>query len=189
MRIKVGWFLAYKALNSLFAGLSLGALFVIYADLEPSVFSIGGLALAVCALLLAQLYAQMMNVRSFFAITALIEVAMLVNVAVYLVRPNGAALAIYCIYQFIFVFGSYLLRAETLFLSAVRTLTLIDSAKQIGYIAGLGASALFYSLYDAPKTDQVWLLHTVLFALQATIVAAVFASFTRDKSPKYLEYP
>ena len=39
-------FIIYKWFNSLFLGVSIGSVFTIYEPLEPSVYSLGGIALA-----------------------------------------------------------------------------------------------------------------------------------------------
>ena len=39
------WFIRYKFFNSLFLGLSVGAIFTLYAPLEPSIYSLGGVFL------------------------------------------------------------------------------------------------------------------------------------------------
>ncbi len=44
--IRFGWFLAYKFFNSLFLGLSIGAVFTLYEPLSPAIFSAGGIGLA-----------------------------------------------------------------------------------------------------------------------------------------------
>ena len=44
--IRPAAFIRYKFLNSLFLGLSVGAVFVLYTPLSPAVFSAGGIGLA-----------------------------------------------------------------------------------------------------------------------------------------------
>ena len=58
------------------------------------------------------------------------------------------ALFVYIGYQITFMFGSYLIRGETLLLKKDRLLTLVDVAKQFGYLIGLGLSFLFYKFIE-----------------------------------------
>ena len=50
-KIRFNWFLAYKFFNSLFLGLSIGAVFTLYEPLSPAIFSAGGIGLALATLL------------------------------------------------------------------------------------------------------------------------------------------
>ena len=49
-------FILYKWFNSLFLGVSIGSVFTIYEPLEPSVYSLGGIALAVAMIIVAKFY-------------------------------------------------------------------------------------------------------------------------------------
>ena len=51
-------FVIYKFLNSLFMGTSIGCIFTIYMPLEPSIYSIGGIVLALGSILIATQYAK-----------------------------------------------------------------------------------------------------------------------------------
>ncbi len=62
----------YKLLNSLFFGLSTGSVFILYAPLKPSIYSLGGIVLALGLLVVAKWYERMMNRRVFFAIALLL---------------------------------------------------------------------------------------------------------------------
>ena len=48
-------FLFYKLLNSSFTGLSIGILFKIYEPLDPEIYSIGGMVLAVAMIVVAKI--------------------------------------------------------------------------------------------------------------------------------------
>ena len=71
MKLNKDFFLIYKLFNSLFTGLSIGMLFTIYKPLDPSVYSLGGMALAILMLLLAKLYDRLLNINSFFNVFTL----------------------------------------------------------------------------------------------------------------------
>ena len=49
-------FILYKWFNSLFLGVSIGSVFTIYEPLEPSVYSLGGIALAAAMIIVAKFY-------------------------------------------------------------------------------------------------------------------------------------
>jgi hypothetical protein len=183
MRINVSWFLAYKTINSLFAGLSLGAIIGIYAALEPETFSIGGAALAIGTFFVALCYSFLMKIKAFFVITIAVELAVLCAIIFCLIDPNSYAIVaiIYICYQVSFLFGGYLLRAETLFLRRVTLLSRLDALKQIGYIAGLIASYFFYAALNETKTDKIWLLHWLLLAVEIATIAFALLAFNAPK--------
>jgi hypothetical protein len=88
-------------------------------------------------------------------------------------------------YQLTFIFGGYLVRAETLVAKDKELLGKIDVNKQIGYLVGLAASYFFYKAleYGFEITDskiQIGILHYFLISLQALIVFLLIASFTRE---------
>jgi len=116
LKLNPKWYLRYKFLNSLFLGLSVGAIFTIYAPLKPSIYSIGGIALAIGMLFIARLYHKILTISWFYRISLLVELVLLVVIVVFLIRPYTyqTALLVYLGYQLTFVFGSYLVRAETL---------------------------------------------------------------------------
>ena len=90
------------------------------------------------------------------------------------------ALFVYIVYQIIFTFGSYLFRAETLFLRDTSLLTKLDSYKQVGYILGMAISYLFYRAMDSKNNfEQVYELHYMLIIVQAFIIYFVFKSFKK----------
>ena len=55
-------FIKYKLINSLFLGISVGSIFTIYTPLEPSIYSIGGILLALAMLFTAKLYSKIINI-------------------------------------------------------------------------------------------------------------------------------
>jgi len=59
-------FLKYKFLNSFFLGISLGTIFVLYEPLKPSIYSLGGIALALGMLGVAKLYEKIMTLAYFY---------------------------------------------------------------------------------------------------------------------------
>jgi hypothetical protein len=182
MKLIPKYFFVYKALNSLFLGLSIGSIFTIYAPLKPEVYSIGGVLLAFGTLIIANLYAKILNIEWFFKISFFIEIILLGMIVVFLILPYDYMLAlfVYSIYQVIFTFGSYLVRSETLFLNEIELLSKLDSFKQIGYIAGMGASYLFYRSIDFKNNfEQVYELHYILLFVQILIIYFVYKSFKK----------
>lgn len=179
-------FLIYKLLNSSFTGLSIGILFKIYEPLDPEIYSIGGMVLAVAMIVIAKFYEKLLNIQSFYRISLFVEAVMLLTVISFLVLGYSltSALVIYCGYQLTFIFGGYLVRAETLVTHRKELLSKIDMLKQTGYLVGLGASFLFYKLLDlgleiTVPNDQIIVLHYVLILLQSVILLLVISSFKK----------
>ena len=179
-------FLIYKLLNSSFTGLSIGILFKIYEPLDPEIYSIGGMVLAVAMIVIAKFYEKLLNIQSFYRISLFVEAVMLLTVISFLVLGYSltSALVIYCGYQLTFIFGGYLVRAETLVTHRKELLSKIDMLKQAGYLVGLGASFLFYKLLDlgleiTVPNDQIIVLHYVLILLQSIILLLVISSFKK----------
>jgi putative membrane protein len=182
MKLVPRYFFAYKALNSLFLGLSIGSVFIIYAPLKPEVYSIGGVVLALGTLIIANLYSKILNVKWFFRISLFVELVLLLMIIVFLLTPYNYSLAllIYIGYQVLFAFGSYLVRSETLFLNKTILLTKLDSFKQLGYIAGMALSYIFYRFLEQKSNfEQVYDLHYILFANQIVIIYLVLKSFKK----------
>lgn len=182
MKLIPKYFFVYKALNSLFLGLSIGSIFTIYAPLKPEVYSIGGVVLALGTLVVANLYSKILNIEWFFKISLFVEFILFGMIVVFLISPYNYMLAlfVYIVYQIIFTFGSYLFRAETLFLRDTSLLTKLDSYKQVGYILGMGTSYLFYRTMDLKNNfEQVYELHYMLIIVQAFIIYFVFKSFKK----------
>jgi hypothetical protein len=174
-------FLVYKFLNSLFLGLSIGAIFTIYVPLKPIVYSIGGIALALGLMFVAFFYEKILNIKSFFIISLVVEVVMALTIVTFLVFSYSYAIAlvVYVAYQFTFIFGSYLVRVETLILKTDNLLKKVDISKQSGYLVGLLGSFAFYKLVEnIDKGAQVYNLHFILLALQVTIILSLVKSFS-----------
>ena len=179
-------FLIYKLLNSSFTGLSIGILFKIYEPLDPEIYSIGGMVLAVAMIVIAKFYERLLNIQSFYRISLFVEAVMLLTVISFLVLGYSltSALVIYCGYQLTFIFGGYLVRAETLVTHRKELLSKIDMLKNAGYLVGLGASFLFYKVLDmgleiTVPNDQIIVLHYVLILLQSIILLLVISSFKK----------
>jgi len=180
------WFIRYKFFNSLFLGLSVGAIFTLYTPLDPSVYSLGGVVLAMGMLVVARFYHHILNASWFFKISLLVEVVLLVAMLyfIYASYSYQTALMLYIGYQVTFVFGSYLVRVETLLLQSDALLTKVDTAKQLGYLLGMGLSYLFYKLlihYGIENAqEQVFVLHYILIVLELVVISLVFKSFKRS---------
>lgn len=180
-------YLRYKFFNALFTGMVGGSVFTIYATLSPSTFSIGGILLALGMMGMAYVYHRLMNLRTFFRFTLASELIMLLMVGYYLLFSTHimSALVIYVAYQFSFVFGGYLVRAETHFARHARVMGWIDVAKQQGSLAGLALSYGFYKLIEyygiTKATEQVYNLHFVLLVLECMIIVALLVSFKKNR--------
>ncbi|WP_293446305.1 hypothetical protein [Persephonella sp.] len=174
----------YKFVNSLFTGLSIGSIFTIYAPLKPSIFSVGGVLLAIGMLIVAKFYEKLMTLRIFFFIALFVELVILILVSYFLIKPYtySTALFVYAGYQLTFVFGSYLVRSETLFLRKKRLLSLVDIYRQAGYLLGLVVSFLFYKSLDIffmvkANQEKVYDIHFVLLGVEVLIIVLLIRSF------------
>ena len=141
--IRPAAFIRYKFLNSLFLGLSVGAVFVLYSPLSPTVFSAGGLGLAVGTLIVATQYRRILAPAWFFRLSLLVELITLSGVAAVLILPIEAPLAlfVYIGYQITFSLGSYLSARPD---GAVDQLRRLDVAKQTGYLLGMAVARTLY---------------------------------------------
>ena len=151
MTLKDKAFLYYKLFNSSFTGLSIGIIFTIYQPLEDtSIYSIGGMVLAAGMLVIAKFYDRLLNINSFFRISLFVELIILLTLLTFLYLKYSplSALLIYCGYQLTFIFGGYLVRAETLVAESKELLGKIDVNKQLGYLIGLGVSFVFYKILE-----------------------------------------
>ncbi len=173
-------------------GLTVGAIFTIYAPLEPSIFSIGGIVLALGMLLIAKFYEKILNLKTFFVISLFVEAVMLALILWYLLRPYGymTALVVYAGYQVTFMFGSYLVRAETLFLNRKKILSWLDMAKQIGYLAGMVISWIFYRMLETivgitDHAKEVYELHWLLLVTELVIIWLLVRSFEKIRYPTF----
>lgn len=183
-RIDARAFISYKFYNSLFTGLSVGSIFTIYTPLEPSLFSIGGVFLALAMLVIAKFYTKIMNRRYFYRISLAVEVVMLALVLYFLLFTYSytTALMVYLGYQFTFAFGSYLVRAETILFPRRQILTFLDVTKQKGYLAGMVVSFLFYKglehFYAVTENRlQVYALHFLLLAVELVTILYLLRAF------------
>ena len=173
----------YKLLNSLFFGLSVGSIFIIYTPLKPSVYSLGGVFLAISMFVVAKYYEKMINIKIFFQITLFVETIMIILILwfLYFSYSYMTALFVYISYQFTFAFGNYLVRAETIFLYRSKLLSLLDMAKQKGYLIGLLASYIFYKSLEfiniTDKQTQVYYIHILLLFLQIIVITLIIKSF------------
>ena len=96
------------------------------------------------------------------------------------------ALLVYIGYQVTFMFGSYLMRGETLILKKDRILTLVDMAKQFGYLVGLLLSFLFYKGIEyqfqiIDNQTQVFYIHYLLLFIELLVVIFLIRSFEKFK--------
>ena len=188
LRINNRNFIRYKFFNSLFLGTSIGSVFTIYSPLEPAVYSIGGIALAVSMLFIATLYSRILNINSFYKISLFVELVILCVIIVFLLFSFNyqIALIVYIGYQITFMFGSYLIRGETLLLKKDRLLTLVDVSKQLGYLVGLAASFLFYKLIEyqfqiIDNQTQVFYIHYFLLLIEILVILFLIKSFEKFK--------
>jgi hypothetical protein len=183
-RIRLRPFIKYRFFNSFFTGLSIGSIFIIYAPLQPSVYSLGGVFLALSMLLIAKFYSRIMNLRCFYLISMGVELVMLTLVLYFLLFSYSykTALFVYIGYQATFAFGSYLVRAETILIVKSEALTLIDVSRQKGYLAGMVVSYLFYKTMEelfniTQNGPQVYILHYLLFAVEAITIMYLVEAF------------
>ena len=179
-------YLKYKFLNSLFLGLSVGAIFVLYTPLMPWIYSLGGILLALSMLVVAKLYYKILNIEYFYKISLFIEFTLLFVMLYFLLNSYNylSAMVIYIGYQITFTFGSYLVRAETLLLKKAKFMELVDVTKQKGYLLGMLLSYLFYMALEhyadiTEKEMQVYYIHFVLVLLQIVIIISFIKSFRK----------
>lgn len=186
MKLKEQYFLWYKLINSSFTGLSVGIIFTIYKPLEdPAIYSIGGIILACAMLIIAKFYERLLNIHRFFQISIGVELIILITLLVFmsLQYTVTSALLVYIGYQFTFMFGNYLVRAETLVANDKELLGKIDINKQLGYLIGLGGSFLFYKTLEygfdiTEAKTQISILHYLLVVVQTVIILVLANSFT-----------
>ena len=186
--IRPAAFIRYKFLNSLFLGLSVGAVFVLYTPLSPAVFSAGGLGLAVGTLIVATQYRRILAPAWFFRLSLLVELITLSGVAAVLILPIEVPLAlfVYIGYQITFSLGNYLVRCETLLMVAVDQLRRLDVAKQAGYLLGMAVAWGLYTglerLADlTTEAAQVVSLHWLLLGVEVSVLIALWQAFNKDQ--------
>ena len=186
LKINQGAFVLYKFFNSLFLGVSVGSIFTIYTPLEPSVYSIGGIVLALGMLIVAKQYHKILNAIYFYQISLLVEFVILALIIGFLIFSYSyqTALFVYIGYQLTFIFGSYLVRAETLVLKKDDILTRVDTAKQIGYLLGMTVSYGFYKLLEFTlqindHQEQVYHLHFILLVVEIVVITFLVKAFKK----------
>lgn len=183
--IHLRFYCTYKLLNSLFLGVSLGTIFIIYAPLSPKTYSIGGISLALGAFILTLFYTKILQTKPYKRILLGLEVVPFGYILAYLLFPNTffGAIMIYALYQITFIFGDYLGRAETLIFSRKVILSALDKHKQIGYLLGLGIAFVFYTILESfgieQKEAQVYSIHFLLLLLQCAVFLTLFYSLKR----------
>ena len=187
LKIDQGAYVLYKLFNSLFLGLSVGSVFTIYTPLQPSVYSIGGIILAIGMLIVAKQYHKILNAKYFYIISLLVELVILFLIIGFLIFSYSyqTALWVYIGYQLTFIFGSYLVRAETLVLKEDDVLTRIDTAKQIGYLLGMAFSYGFYKLLIFAwqindHQEQVYKLHFILLVVEVMVICFLMKGFKKS---------
>lgn len=185
LQLRIRAFLKYKFFNSLFLGISVGSIFVLYSPLEPSIYSLGGIALAFGMIAVAKLYYKILNIEYFFKISLFVELVLLAIIGYFLLFSYNytSALIMYAGYQLSFTFGSYLVRAETLFLKKRAPISFVDVIKQKGYLVGMLLSWGFYKSLEFiginDKQEQVYTIHYLLFLLELLIIFSLLKSFQR----------
>ncbi|MBT3280421.1 MAG: hypothetical protein HOJ96_04695 [Campylobacteraceae bacterium] len=191
LKINTREFIKYKFLNSLFLGISVGSIFIIYSPLEPSIYSFGGILLALAMLFVAKLYSKILNIYYFYRISLFVEIITLILVSGFLIFSYSytTALLVYIGYQVTFTFGSYLVRAETVLLKKAKILTFLDVAKQKGYLAGMAISFIFYkaleNLFDISNNQiQVYNMHFLLFIMELFTIYILIKAFNNKKCQK-----
>jgi hypothetical protein len=126
-----------------------------------------------------------MTLGWFFRISLLVELVVLAMILWFLAFPYTwlTALLVYAGYQLTFSFGSYLVRAETLALEEDELLRRVDSAKQLGYLAGMALSWLLYKAFElsgiTDKQAKVYDLHWALLGVELLILFFLIRSFEK----------
>ena len=148
-------YIIYKFFNSLFLGTSIGSVFIIYSPLEPAIYSIGGIVLALGLMGVALFYEKILNIGYFYIISLFVEVVILAVLISFLIFSYSyeIALCVYIGYQLTFIFGSYLGRVETLLLKKKRILKAVDISKQAGYMIGLLLSYVVFLFIGIKASD------------------------------------
>ena len=148
-------YIIYKFFNSLFLGTSIGSVFIIYSPLEPAIYSIGGIVLALGLMGVAMFYEKILNIGYFYIISLFVEIVILAVLISFLIFSYSyeIALCVYIGYQVTFIFGSYLGRVETLLLKKKRILKAVDISKQAGYMIGLLLSYIVFLFIGIKASD------------------------------------
>ena len=187
LKIQNREFINYKFFNSLFLGISVGSIFILYTPLSPSIFSIGGILLAVAMLVVAKFYSKILNINYFYKISLLVEIVPFVLVTIFLIFSYSyiIALLIYIGYQITFTFGSYLVRVETMLFNKAKLLTFLDVTKQKGYLVGMAISFIFYKILEnsfhiTSYQEQVYYIHFLLLAIESITIYLLLKSFKNE---------
>jgi len=131
-------------------------------------------------IIVARLYEKILTIEWFYRFTLLVEVVLFGVILFFLTTEFSyeSALLMYIGYQITFIFSSYLIRAETLFLSETSMLIRIDTVKQIGTLIGMAVAYIFYKfLEDKTNIEQVYTMHYFLVAIQIIVIFVVYRSF------------
>ncbi|MDR0761859.1 MAG: hypothetical protein LBF13_02280 [Campylobacteraceae bacterium] len=185
MRFKNYFF--YRLFSSMFFGFSSGSIFIIYEPLEPSIYSLGGILLALGTMIIASQYKKLMNQYALFAVLFVVEAVTLGIILTFLILGKSllSALIIYICYQITFLFGNYVVRVETILLENTKQYSLLDISKQIGYLLGLGGAFIYYKAAEfggiLDKIVQVYFLHYILIVLQCMVIFLLITSFAYKK--------
>ena len=170
----------------MFTGLSLGTVFVIYSPLDPSVYSIGGISLAIATMGIATLYSRLIKVEYFYFISLCVEIVIFVIILAVLVFSLNTLIAsiVYVGYQITFFFGSYLVRCDTLLLESKKLLSKVDIFKQLGYLLGLATSYGMYKWFEyyllvTENNIQVYLMHYGLLVNELLVILTLYFSFNK----------
>ena len=179
-------FLAFKFFNSMFTGLSLGTIFIIYSPLDPSIYSVGGISLALATMLIATQYNRLIKIEFFYLISLFVEIVILIIVLAVLIFSLNPLIAafVYISYQVTFFFGSYLVRCETLLLGSKEILSKVDIFKQLGYLSGLAISFVAYKYFEnyllvTGNSQQVYMMHYGLLVNELIVIFILYFSFDR----------
>lgn len=179
-------YLKYKFFDSLFLGLSIGTIFLIYTPLSPSLYSLGGIFLALSMILIAKMYIKILAINYFFLISLFVELVLLAIICFFIIFSYSytTALVVYVGYQATFAFGAYLMRAETIFLKKTKLLQMVDIVRQKGYLTGMLASYLFYKfeiyvLHVKSHKAQVYDIHFLLLIVEVIIIYYILKAFKR----------
>ena len=178
-------FIIYKWFNSLFLGVSIGSVFTIYQPLKPSVYSLGGIFLAIFTMVIARYYHKILKAYYFFRISLLVELIVLLILLIFLVfsYSYSTALTVYIGYQL----KAYSALLKEHIFKEDHILTKIDVAKQIGYLVGLAISFAFYKIAEyfqwlSNKEDQVYYIHFVLIAIELMVIYFLIKAFYKSNT-------
>jgi putative membrane protein len=178
-------YISYKLINSIYAGSAMGSVFIIYSTLPPAVFSGGGILLALGGWSVALYYVRLIQMKWFFRIGLTVELVTLALTVGFLVFSDAkwVAFFVYSAYQIVFLFGNYLVRAETKLMNKTPLFGMIDAAKQKGYLVGLALSFAFYEALElsgfANAKEQVLFLYFLLAVLQVAVLHRYLVSFRK----------